>query len=476
MPTQQVSNFKLNEKLAWKLSFSVDVPTTSDSAIVFVSRIPISTVILQNKVYRISEYVNSSLKVLVKLPKGTQSFTYKGLEANTSYYFAFISYNNKPGGIFYRTSDPYIIHTPTKGKDYGNYYKSLDTNKAVFLSQLTALLKNHTLADYTEFRNIVSEVYERDTLINDSSKKYVRCEYSDIIATYIPPYSFPGTKMNREHTLPKNWMNFRFSVNDSLTEVAEGADYHNLTPTNEIVNSARSDYAFDNVTSRVKSYGKAKLDTNPTFSLRRFEPQDRYKGNAARCIFYTLLCYNGTMNKIWGLRKDMKSDAQYQSQDLLRTWSKQDTVDNSEIARHECIAAIQGNRNPFIDFPDWVDCVDFNDMIQLKTCQGLYIKDTSTGGGGGDSSANLSHSRSNWDVWYYNYSTDKCILKCYLPAVQTIQVEIFDYTGKKVHQEAFQGNVDENSHWLDISSLSSDVYILKISSKNLLKSMKLIKN
>jgi endonuclease I len=465
VPSSQVSNYVETESKAWKISFSVNIPTSSDSGIVVISNNPIAVnQTFSDKVYKIGERINPSLKVVTKFQKGTQSFTLKALSANTTYYLGFLSFNNKSNVVNYRKSDVYSVKITTKGKNYGNYYKSLDTNRAVFLSQLTALLQNHTMRPYVDFRDIAVECHERDTFFKDSSKKYVICDYSDQIAIYNSPFSFSKTNFNREHTLPKNWMNFKFQSNDSLENVPEGADHHNLTFAEANVNSARSDYAMDIVTSNIVNYGKAKLNNSSTFSQRRFEPQDKYKGNAARCKFYTMLAYNGTNNKIWGFKKDLKANAQYQLQTILKTWARNDTPDNIEIARHEWIAEVQGSRNPFIDFPDWIDCINFDDITQLATCKIATVPTTS-----------INILERQWDVWFSEYSQDKYILKYFLNEMGNVNTTMYNLQGTPIRYQAFNGSIGENSEWLDVSELSSGTYILHIQAGNLLKTMKLTK-
>ena len=39
----------------------------------------------------------------------------------------------------------------------------------------------------------------------------------------------------------------------------------------------------------------------------------------------------------------------------LRRWNKLDPVDQAELERNDAIEKIQGNRNPFIDHPEYVD-------------------------------------------------------------------------------------------------------------------------
>jgi hypothetical protein len=42
---------------------------------------------------------------------------------------------------------------------------------------------------------------------------------------------------------------------------------------------------------------------------------------------------------------------------VLLEWHEQDPADLIEFQHHEAVASFQGNRNPFIDHPEWVSCV-----------------------------------------------------------------------------------------------------------------------
>ena len=62
-------------------------------------------------------------------------------------------------------------------------------------------------------------------------------------------------------------------------------------------------------------------------------------------------------------------------QDLLKFWHLNDLPDNYEIARHEYIYSIQGNRNPFIDSTDFACHIDFDNNTYLSSdCSSVGIQ------------------------------------------------------------------------------------------------------
>ncbi|MFM7309231.1 MAG: T9SS type A sorting domain-containing protein, partial [Flavobacteriales bacterium] len=50
---------------------------------------------------------------------------------------------------------------------------------------------------------------------------------------------------------------------------------------------------------------------------------------------------------------------------LLLSWHNQDLPDNFEISRNDYIQSIQFNRNPFIDFPQWVNNINFGNLTYV---------------------------------------------------------------------------------------------------------------
>jgi|GEM_PF-5657365 len=64
--------------------------------------------------------------------------------------------------------------------------------------------------------------------------------------------------------------------------------------------------------------------------------------------------------------------------DLLSAWHVADPVDQKELDRNEAIYGIQGNRNPFIDHPEYVDAI-WSDCI-VDSC--ILVYSTADAGAG----------------------------------------------------------------------------------------------
>ena len=83
--------------------------------------------------------------------------------------------------------------------------------------------------------------------------------------------------------------------------------------------------------------------------MRVFEPRDDHKGDTARALlyFYTVYGFKGNADK-----SNFKVE-----EPVMATWCKADPVDAYEAKRNDAIYAAQGNRNPYIDRPEWVGAV-----------------------------------------------------------------------------------------------------------------------
>lgn len=143
----------------------------------------------------------------------------------------------------------------------------------------------------------------------------------------------PGTVINTEHTWPQSRFTGRFSKD------MQKSDLHHLYPSDTKMNSSRSSLHFGEVSQLADNLNcnTAKLGHQLGGSQIVFEPPHVHKGNVARSLFY------------FAIRYQMKISPNEASD--LRNWHREDPPDEAEKKRNDMIEQIQGNRNPFIDYP-----------------------------------------------------------------------------------------------------------------------------
>lgn len=150
---------------------------------------------------------------------------------------------------------------------------------------------------------------------------------------------------NREHVWAKSH-GFPAKSQTAYTDI------HHLRPADRSVNSSRSDRDFDDG-------GTPQSEAPDTFKGDgTWEPREEVKGDVARMVFYMDVRYEGQGNvPDLKLVKDKTSSghAKLGSLCTLLKWHKLDPVDTWERRRNTRTFTRQGNRNPFIDHPEWVD-------------------------------------------------------------------------------------------------------------------------
>lgn len=281
------------------------------------------------------------------------------VQENTEYHFSIFAYNQSGTQINYKQDAPLSGSVVSAKSLPGNYYDGINFHSPQLIDQLTALLRNHSFVSYSLYGSLmIPTIYERDTT---GGNKVVTCDYSGEHKIYAPPFSFSATGYSREHVLPRSWMPSGGNIS-----TPERADYFNLLLTNQNqVNALRSNYPLGNVVTPTVSYLGCTLGKNAT-NKTVFEPRDLRKGDAARALFYQLLCYNGVAGN-WGISY-LASLGPQQDIATLINWHFQDPPDAFEKAKQEYIYSIQHNRNPFIDFPDLVYCIDFSTLLPNSPC------------------------------------------------------------------------------------------------------------
>ena len=140
------------------------------------------------------------------------------------------------------------------------------------------------------------------------------------------------------------------------------SDLYHVYPTDGYVNNRRSNFPFGEVGISIwESTNGSKVGQNTfgNYTKTVFEPIDEYKGDIARTYFYMVTAYEDIV-PLW--RSDQLSESSYPglsewSLQLLLKWHRQDPVSLKEVRRNEEVSKIQGNRNPFIDYPQLVEYV-----------------------------------------------------------------------------------------------------------------------
>ena len=285
------------------------------------------------------------------LGSGT-SFTPRGIIANQNYYFKVFAFNGSNGFENYLQSNPAETQVTSLGSQVGSYYNGISSSNSTLISDLSTLINPHTYISYFLYKTTLMSQFEVKDTINGQS--YVTCCYSGENKVFNDPFDWSDIDYSREHTYCHSWMP-TFPCSDPEQE--EYADQHNLYPANlPNANSPRSNLPLEEITGNtVFTYLEGSVGYNASNQLI-YEPRESHKGNAVRALMYMATCYNGQLGNNWALPSN-------QSQETIRTWHFNDLPDNYEIARHEYIYDLQGNRNPFIDSVDFACFIDFHQMV-----------------------------------------------------------------------------------------------------------------
>ncbi len=225
-----------------------------------------------------------------------------------------------------------------------------------------------------------------------------------------------NTNYNREHSWPKSY-GFPNDGSDNYPYT----DAHHLFIADSSYNSSRSNKPYadctsgcaEKVTLANAGQGGGATESNWTtgsFETGSWQTWSGRKGDVARALMYMAVRYEGGTHGVTGVTEPdliLTDDRTLIGQSnqganisvaymglksVLLQWHKEDPVDALEQAHNDTVYLYQGNRNPFVDHPEWVVCVFENncsggsgDSIPPSAPTGLSAT-------GGDYSASLSWS------------------------------------------------------------------------------------
>lgn len=256
------------------------------------------------------------------------------------------------------------------------YYNALEGKKKEALKAAAKqAVSRHTTLQYYELPEYwqYSDVYPA---LVDGCRRWWEM-YSD--ATYLirqgegGKASFSRNKMQREHAIPKSW----WKLNGSVEYTPAYSDMWNLYPSDAAANQAKLNYPFGPVTPGKETFNNGVSKVGPPErgygggSQAVFEPADEYKGDFARAFFYMATVYDD-INWVYHYMFDKQAYPTLNSWtvNMLLQWARTDKVSQKEIDRNNYVEQYQGNRNPFIDFPELAEYI-----WGVRTAETFYIAD-----------------------------------------------------------------------------------------------------
>ena len=296
--------------------------------------LPTGIALIKNnqKFYIINQNFNiSSLELVVLLSDGSdeiinnEDIKVRSFDSSTSgKKTIFIIYEK-----FMLETDVYVL------EDYAfeiemEYYEDAINLKGVLLQQALRTIINDGFINllYGEARYILPE-----SDVDPNNSNNVILVY---LGTSVSNNWDRGVTWNREHVWPQSRLGvYADPYNDFPSKAT---DLHNLKPADPDENANRSNDYFD------------WFKTSSTY-----EPRDEVKGDIARIILYmTTMYYDLTLND------NPNADSRDMTMGILSVlleWNELDPVDDFERNRNEVIYSYQNNRNPFIDYPEFVELI-----------------------------------------------------------------------------------------------------------------------
>ncbi len=313
----------------------------------------------------------------------------------------------------------------------GYYEDAIGLKGEALKTALHEIIDNHTEYSYNDLRDFILRETDEDPDNPDN-----------IILLYTGRSQNKNTfgggadEWNREHVWAK-------SHGDFGNDPPCGTDAHHIRPTDVSVNSSRGNKDFDNGGTQ---HPEA---TGCYYTEYTWEPRDEVKGDVARMIFYMEVRYEGDGGEPnlevvdW---VNTSPNPEHGKFSTLYEWHQQDPPDAFEINRNEVIYSYQGNRNPFIDHPEFL----------------INIYEPTIG---------FQESNASNQIKIYPNPASRFISLTNLPTnVKDWEISILNIYGKEIYKE--MGNNVSDMKNIDVSNLVNGLYILSLVQDNQIISSK----
>jgi endonuclease I len=273
-----------------------------------------------------------------------------------------------------------VLALPTLGSAQAppGYYDSVDTNNPTILRQtLHQVIDDHLRFPYTSSATDTWDILE-DAQTNPSAPGEIIDVYRNESYTKV---TGGNTDYNREHPWPKS-----YGFPDDSSSNYPYSDCHVLFLCNDSYNSSRGNKPFGGcdasctekitVPNNGQGGGSGAYPGNSNWANSgSWETWIGKRGDVARALLYMDVRYEGGIHGNTGHSEpdliltdnlslvsasntgNNESVAYMGLLSVLLQWHLDDPVDTFERDGHEVVFSYQGNRNPFIDHPEWVECL-----------------------------------------------------------------------------------------------------------------------
>jgi endonuclease I len=262
------------------------------------------------------------------------------------------------------------------------YYDSVDpTSASALRTTLHAVIHDHTRFPYTSTATdtwIILEAADEDP----ANPNQILDIYKN--ATY-PKFGAGNNYYNREHVWPKS---YGFPLDNAQNYPY--TDCHHLHLGDAGYNSSRSNKPYryctgactekptlvnDGLGGGTGVYAGNSNWTSGSYTAGTWETWSARRGDVARSLLYMDIRYEGGTHGVTGVAEPdlivtddesliaasntgSNEPVAYMGMlSVLLQWHLEDPVSAEEQARNDVVFGYQGNRNPFVDHPEWVACV-----------------------------------------------------------------------------------------------------------------------
>ncbi|TPR54373.1 ribonuclease [Metamycoplasma neophronis] len=204
----------------------------------------------------------------------------------------------------------------------------------------------------------VDKYYEKDGSVLDIYEENPQGKdtYIQWHGKYRDTGNAEGKGMNREHLIAQSWFSQQAPMRN---------DAHHVWPTDKKVNAWHGNYPYGTVkTPKIISVNGTKIGDSVEDGRPVAEVIDEFKGDVARAHLYFAFTYrdknlynNESANRFFVRNRLGLAEIKDKFKQTMLNWAKSDNISQFDIDRNNGIYKHQGNRNPFIDYPELIDVV-----------------------------------------------------------------------------------------------------------------------